>query len=297
MVERWQPEAQTFHLCTGEATITLQDVEVMYGLQVDGRPLYIEEPQPPPSYREELTRLTDYVPGEGEIWVQIRMSMVALCTRLRLLDIEHPITDGKTQVDVNRSDRLYLLIIFGSILFPNISGSHVSLKYLLFLEDLGELGCYIWGATVLAYLYRSLCQASTGDKRDVSGFQLLQIWVWSRMRPFQPVAAQPQPDFIAEGMPFAWRWTGGIIQDVDTHHRLLPFRDQLDRMTTDMFFIWRPYDKILDQLLAFCRLHLMGVDCTKITQRRKSLADRDTSNAGKRLGKCKRPTPVPEEAP
>ncbi|XP_060202185.1 serine/threonine-protein phosphatase 7 long form homolog [Lycium barbarum] len=172
MIEGWRPEAHTFHLCTGEATITLQDVEVMYGLQVDGCLLYIEEPQPQPplSYREELTRLTDYVPREGEMWGQIRMSMVALYTHLHLLDIERLITDDKPQVDVNRSDRLYLLIKFGGILFPNTSGSYVSLKYLVFLKDLGELGCYIWGATVLAYLYRSLCKASTGDKRDVSGF-------------------------------------------------------------------------------------------------------------------------------
>ncbi|XP_060210831.1 protein MAINTENANCE OF MERISTEMS-like [Lycium barbarum] len=154
MVERWRPETHTFHLRIGEATIKLQDVEVMYGLQVDGRPLYIEEPQPPPSsYREELTRLTGCVPQEGEIHGQTRMSMVALCTHLRLLDIEHPITDGTPQVDVDSRAHLYLLIIFGSILFPNISGSHVSLKYLLFLEDLGELGCYSWGVAVLAYLY------------------------------------------------------------------------------------------------------------------------------------------------
>ena len=39
LVKRWRSETHTFHLPHGEMGITLQDIEVMLGISVDGLPV------------------------------------------------------------------------------------------------------------------------------------------------------------------------------------------------------------------------------------------------------------------
>ncbi|XP_070025707.1 serine/threonine-protein phosphatase 7 long form homolog [Nicotiana sylvestris] len=50
LIERWRLETHTFHLPIGEATITLQDVQVLYGLPANGLAVAL------PQYMRSMTR-------------------------------------------------------------------------------------------------------------------------------------------------------------------------------------------------------------------------------------------------
>uniref|UniRef100_A0A1S4BS47 Serine/threonine-protein phosphatase 7 long form homolog n=1 Tax=Nicotiana tabacum TaxID=4097 RepID=A0A1S4BS47_TOBAC len=154
LIERWRPETHTFHLPIGDATITLQDVEVLYGLPVDGLPVAL------PQAMREITRgqyldmlqLTSFRPQDETAHSGAgRMSLTAIRQHLEIL---HPDISGEIDdLHIHRYTRLLLLLMFGGVLFSNTSGNLVSLIFLHHLERLDDLSQYNWGAAVLAYLY------------------------------------------------------------------------------------------------------------------------------------------------
>ncbi|XP_019240947.1 PREDICTED: serine/threonine-protein phosphatase 7 long form homolog [Nicotiana attenuata] len=175
LVERWRPETHTFHLPTGEATITLQDVQVLYGLHVEGRAFAL------PHHWRGMTRaqladmmgqLTGSRPQGDRGGNRVALSFI----RDQMAVLHPDITHETEHLWIQRYTRLALLLLFGCVLFPDTSGNKVSMRFLHCLEQLDELPQYSWGATVLAYLYRSMCRASVGPAVDICGFlPLLQV--------------------------------------------------------------------------------------------------------------------------
>nr|XP_016486011.1 PREDICTED: serine/threonine-protein phosphatase 7 long form homolog [Nicotiana tabacum] len=138
LVERWQSETHTFHLSTREATITLEDVHVLYGLRVDGRVVAL------PEYIRSMTRaqfldimgqFTGYTP-QGDAGGS-RVAFSAIRDHMAVL---HPdITGEMEDLHIERYTRLALLLFFGCVLFPNTSGSLVSIRFLHHLQQLDDL--------------------------------------------------------------------------------------------------------------------------------------------------------------
>ncbi|XP_070047038.1 protein MAIN-LIKE 1-like [Nicotiana tomentosiformis] len=153
---RWRLETHTFHPPIGEATITLEDVDVLFGLPVEGLP--VAYPHALRDYRglhylQMLQRLTRFQPAEETALSEAsRLQLTPVRQHQEAMDVE--IMDDSPPEVIDRHTRLVLLLMFGGVLFPNTSGNLVSLRFQHHLEWLDDLPGYSWGAAVLGYMYR-----------------------------------------------------------------------------------------------------------------------------------------------
>nr|XP_009796655.1 PREDICTED: serine/threonine-protein phosphatase 7 long form homolog [Nicotiana sylvestris] len=141
LIERWRLEMHTFHLSTGESTITLQDVQVLYGLRVDGLdialPQYIRA-MTRPQYLNLLGQYTGFrLQGEAVVRGGSRISVIAIRQHMEVLHLD--ITGETEHFHIDQYTRLALFLIFGGVLFPKTSGNLVSLRFMHHLQQLDEL--------------------------------------------------------------------------------------------------------------------------------------------------------------
>ncbi|KAL0284715.1 UNVERIFIED_CONTAM: hypothetical protein Sradi_7190600, partial [Sesamum radiatum] len=154
-----------------EATITLEDVQIIWALPIDGLLVTsldiersIEEWQ---IYCREYLR---FLPDE-EVFKGSRLHTHAIMNFIRTVEITHD-TPRPTVVQYTRCIAMLLL---GGLMCPDSSGNLVPLLYLSKLEEINAARNYSWGSAVLAFLYRELCHASLKGKAAIgSALQLLQ---------------------------------------------------------------------------------------------------------------------------
>ncbi|KAH0707770.1 hypothetical protein KY289_012846 [Solanum tuberosum] len=200
LVERWRPETHTFHFRTGEATITLQDVEVLYGLPVNGHPVLGNELiRTIGDWQNICQRLLGFTPCPQD-FNHNSLKVSALNAHM----LRQPqLTDMATQDIVNQKARCYMFWMIAGMMMANTSGSFLKLMYLPMLEDVNAIGSYSWGSATLACLYRFLCKSSQSNQNEIAGFlPLLQIWAWERVTVLRPQFIwEPYSDELIESLP------------------------------------------------------------------------------------------------
>lgn len=192
LVERWRPETHTFHFPHGEMGITLQDIEVMLGIPVDGLPvtgstakkwnvlcreLLGHEPPPviPNSNKSTLT-------GARIKYIWLDQQFPA-----------PPAADAGDEV-IQQHARYHILVRMGALLFMDKSADRVSLLPLQLLNPISNARRYSWGSAALAWLYRQLCSASKKEAMQIGGALLLvQLWAYSRFPRLCPIVRPPLP--------------------------------------------------------------------------------------------------------
>ncbi|KAL5162012.1 Serine/threonine-protein phosphatase 7 long form [Glycine soja] len=211
-IEMWRPKTHTFHLKCGEATITLQDVSVLLGISMDGRP---------------LTSNTNIN------WFELcHELLVGWLLNLKIFMILQATNKG-----------LKYLLILGSQ--DSYEGKRVPMRYLQFLRDLRECSTYAWGAALLGNLYIEMCIATDYNVKSTGGFTLLiQLWAWERCPTLAPLFIPPQQ----QNAPLAYRWLGGEFHHIGNDN-LLDFRRKLDVMKRDEF-VWIPYSGHVEMNLS-----------------------------------------------
>ncbi|KAK6794592.1 hypothetical protein RDI58_008045 [Solanum bulbocastanum] len=236
LVERWRPETHTFHFRTCEATITLQDVEVLYGLPVNSDPILGDESiRIIGDWQNICQRLLGFIPRPQDF---NRSSLKVTALNVHMLK-QLQLPDLATQDLINQMAICYMFWMIVDMMMTDTSGNYLKLMYLPMLEDLNVVNSYSWGSATLACLYHFLCKASQSNQNEIAGFlTLLQIWAWERVIVLRPqVIAQRdiENNFLA-GLPKdprATRWSAHFSWTDTTKHVLKVFRDVLDSMTKD----------------------------------------------------------------
>src|SRR3954469_6013533 len=195
LCERWRPETHTFHLPTGECTVTLEDVYMLLGLNTNGKAVFGNVQQPNALCVELLG--VDLIEGEGR---QRGRGQGIKLSALQLAYQGLQLNDGSSEESKLQKTRMYIMLLFGRFLFPEGTGNNVNFMYLCLLEGIDAIKTYSWGSAVLAYLYSSLCKCAKKHSCTFSGCAfLLQAWAWWRM----PVLAPANPNSYA--FPYASR--------------------------------------------------------------------------------------------
>uniref|UniRef100_A0A3Q7ICZ0 Aminotransferase-like plant mobile domain-containing protein n=1 Tax=Solanum lycopersicum TaxID=4081 RepID=A0A3Q7ICZ0_SOLLC len=147
LVERCRPETHTFHFRTGEATITLQDVEVLYGLPVNGDPVLGDESiRTIGDWQNICQRLLGFIPRPQDF---NRSSLKVTALNAHMLE-QLQLHDLTTQEMIDQMARCYMFWMIACMMMADTSGNYLKLMYLPMLEDLNVVSSYSSGSATLA---------------------------------------------------------------------------------------------------------------------------------------------------
>lgn len=196
LVERWRRETNTFHFTVGEMTVTLQDVALLLGLAIDGKPVIGT------THTTCHSVCLKYLGSSPE--AKYASGGMVKLSWLKEFFSNCPL-DASVEV-IERYTRAYLLYLVGSTIFSTTTGNKVPVMYLPLFEDFDEAGRYAWGAAALAFLYRALGNASVKSQSTICGcLTLLQCWSYYHLDVGKP---KLNKDPMHCHFPFVLSWKG-----------------------------------------------------------------------------------------
>ncbi|CAL5058786.1 unnamed protein product [Urochloa decumbens] len=260
LVDRWRPETHTFHLPSGEMTITLQDVAMLFGLRIDGRA--VTGSCEPAGWRDRVELLFGVRPTDPPEDAKDKKPTGVSSSWLA----EHfgvpPLADAHKGV-VARYARAWLWHLVAGFLFPDSSGNTMSWMWLpIICQDWENIATFSWGSATLGWLYRQMCDACrrTGENANLGGCAyLLQLWMWEHL----PIG---RPDRYAHGaLPYdngesvatvGFLWNNILTVHGNPGRRYTDYSNALDCLSAG-HVTWEPYNRLEVQEMQLSPLCMM----------------------------------------
>ncbi|QHN85379.1 uncharacterized protein DS421_16g536930 [Arachis hypogaea] len=228
LIERWRPETHTFHFPVGECVVMLEDVALILGLPMNGLPVT----GPTLSSFEALDgECLDHF-GVAPRKADCRGSFIKLTWFRGLKDRLVLVND----IQIQRYVKCHIMLLFGTIVFGDKSGTGVHWKFLPLLRNFGGIIQFSWGSACLAHLYRALCRATRVDCKENDGpLTLLLTWAWIRLPFIAPIPGNPRI------FPITNRWRNWERENWPYRFpTLADFRRALNGLQEGQF-VWEAY--------------------------------------------------------
>ena len=163
MIERWRLETHTFHLPVGEATITLEDVQVLWGLPAHRLPF------PGNSYSEQgwqdlCYELLGFSPRQSEM-KENSLFVSALVTRMAA----EPLQDSLHCEAYIQRVHMIVFVLLEALILLDRTWCKVPLIWLPVLRNVEDVSRYSWASAAINILYHNLCEAFMGNRKEIGG--------------------------------------------------------------------------------------------------------------------------------
>ncbi|KAI4988332.1 hypothetical protein ZWY2020_029962 [Hordeum vulgare] len=181
LIDHWRPETHSFHLRTGEMTVTLQDVSMITALPIEGKPLCMSTDSE--GWRHQMEALIGMSPQEPEVEDGGKKDRVPAGAPFTWIaaNFAHCPEDADDEV-IQRYARVYTWYVISRTIFADGTGKNAPWMWLKALTVFDHK--FSWGSAALAYLYRQLddaCRRTTKDDGVGGCMLLLSVWSWERL--------------------------------------------------------------------------------------------------------------------
>ena len=154
LVDRWRPETHSFHLRTGEMTVTLQDMSMILALPIEGEPLCMNTDSE--GWRAQMESLIGMAPVEHPD--PKKNYVPAGATYKWIYDNFRICPPGADEDTIKRYTKVYVWWVITRTLFADSGGRTAQWCWLKALTVLEKK--WSWGSAALAYLYRQVMKWS-----------------------------------------------------------------------------------------------------------------------------------------